>query len=55
MGPGAAAATGARATGSADPPTIALAVSGVDEHALRIYEAHGSGRAVQWPQWSRDA
>jgi mycothiol synthase len=35
-------------------PTIALAVSAANEHALRMYEAHGFRRAVEWPQWSRD-
>jgi mycothiol synthase len=38
-----------------DVPTIALAVSAANEHALRMYEAHGFRRAVEWPQWSRDA
>ena len=38
-----------------DVPTIALAVSAANEHALRLYEAHGFRRAVEWPQWSRDA
>ncbi len=36
-------------------PTISLAVSAANEHALRMYEAHGFRRAVEWPQWSRDA
>lgn len=36
-------------------PTIALAVSAGNEHALRLYEAHGFQRAVEWPQWSREA
>jgi len=36
-------------------PTIALAVSAANEHALRMYETHGFRRAVEWPQWSRDA
>ena len=36
-------------------PTIALAVSAANEHALRLYEAHGFRRSVEWPQWSRDA
>jgi len=36
-------------------PTIALAVSAANVHALRLYEAHGFRRAVEWPQWSRDA
>ncbi len=35
-------------------PTIALAVSAANEHALRMYEAHGFRRAVEWPQWSLD-
>lgn len=35
-------------------PTIALAVSAANEHALRMYEAHGFRRTVEWPQWSRD-
>lgn len=35
-------------------PTISLAVSAANEHALRMYEAHGFRRAVEWPQWSRD-
>ena len=38
-----------------DVPTISLAVSAGNEHALRMYEAHGFRRAVEWPQWSRDA
>jgi mycothiol synthase len=36
-------------------PTIALAVSAANDHALRLYEAHGFRRSVEWPQWSRDA
>lgn len=24
-------------------------------HALRLYEAHGFRRTLEWPQWSRDA
>jgi mycothiol synthase len=36
-------------------PTISLAVSAANEHALRMYEAHGFRRAVEWPQWSRNA
>lgn len=36
-------------------PTTALAVSAANEHALRMYEAHGFRRAAEWPQWSRDA
>ncbi len=36
-------------------PTIALAVSAANMHALRMYEAHGFRRAAEWPQWSRDA
>jgi mycothiol synthase len=36
-------------------PTIALAVSAANEHALRMYEAHGFRRTVEWPQWSLDA
>lgn len=36
-------------------PTISLAVSAANEHALRLYEAHGFRRVVEWPQWSRDA
>lgn len=36
-------------------PTTALAVSAANERALRMYEAHGFRRAVEWPQWSRDA
>jgi mycothiol synthase len=36
-------------------PTLALAVSAANEHALRMYEAHGFRRAAEWPQWSRDA
>lgn len=36
-------------------PTIALAVSAANEHALRLYESHGFRRTVEWPQWSRDA
>jgi mycothiol synthase len=35
--------------------TTALAVSAANQHALRMYEAHGFRRAVEWPQWSRDA
>ena len=35
-------------------PTIALAVSAGNEHALRLYEAHGFRRVAEWPQWSRD-
>ncbi len=35
-------------------PTVSLAVSAANEHALRMYEAHGFRRAVEWPQWSRD-
>ena len=35
-------------------PTTALAVSAANEHALRMYEAHGFRRVVEWPQWSRD-
>ena len=38
-----------------DVPTITLAVSAANEHALRMYEAHGFRRAIEWPQWSRDA
>jgi mycothiol synthase len=38
-----------------DVPTVALAVSAGNEHALRMYEAHGFRRALEWPQWSRDA
>ncbi|MFH0750207.1 MAG: GNAT family N-acetyltransferase [Chloroflexota bacterium] len=36
-------------------PTTALAVSAANKHALRMYEAHGFRRVVEWPQWSRDA
>ncbi len=36
-------------------PTIALAVVAGNDHALQMYEAHGFRRAVEWPQWSRDA
>jgi mycothiol synthase len=36
-------------------PTIGLAVSAANEHALRLYEDHGFRRAIEWPQWSRDA
>ncbi len=36
-------------------PTIALAVSAANRHALRMYEGHGFRRAVEWPQWSLDA
>jgi mycothiol synthase len=35
-------------------PTLALAVSAANEHALRMYEAHGFRRAAEWPQWSHD-
>ncbi len=35
-------------------PTIALAVSAGNERALRMYEAHGFRRTVEWPQWSLD-
>lgn len=38
-----------------DVPTIALAVSATNARALRLYEAHGFRRALEWPQWSRDA
>jgi len=38
-----------------DVSIVALAVSAANEHALRMYEAHGFRRAVEWPQWSRDA
>jgi mycothiol synthase len=38
-----------------DLPTIALAVSAANEHALRMYEAHGFRPSVEWPQWSREA
>jgi mycothiol synthase len=36
-------------------PTTGLAVSAANEHALRMYEAHGFRQVVEWPQWSRDA
>jgi len=36
-------------------PTTALAVTAGNAHALRLYEAHGFRRALEWPQWSRDA
>ncbi len=35
-------------------PTIALAVSTGNEHALRLYEAHGFRQVAEWPEWSRD-
>jgi mycothiol synthase len=37
-----------------DVPTVALAVSAANDHALRMYEAHGFRRTIEWPQWSRD-
>jgi mycothiol synthase len=36
-------------------PTISLAVAAGNEHALRLYEAHGFRRVIEWPQWSREA
>ncbi len=45
---------GVRHLQGSDVPTIALAVSAANEHALRMYETHGFRRAVEWPQWSRD-
>jgi mycothiol synthase len=36
-------------------PTIALAVSAANAHALALYEAHGFRRTIEWPQWSREA
>ena len=35
--------------------TTALAVTAGNVHALRLYEAHGFRRTLEWPQWSRDA
>ncbi len=46
---------GVRHLQDGESPTTALAVSAANVRAVRMYEAHGFRRIVEWPQWGRDA